>query len=98
MSLYVFSPSLIMLGLVSASGSAPAGTRTLCPSQAMNCGNAAFDRETGCLVLTAEAVLAGLLLPNEDAEGEGFTDIIIKDVQSMIASRVWPRRNRYGAL
>ena len=44
----------------------------------IHCGDAAFDRETGCLVLTAEAVLAGLLLPNEDAEGEGFTDIIIK--------------------
>ena len=41
-------------------------------------GDAAFDQETGCLVLTAEAVLAGLLLPNEDAEGEGFADIIIK--------------------
>ena len=48
MSLYVFSPNLITLGLVSASGSAPAGTRTLCPSQAMNCGNAAFDVTVGC--------------------------------------------------
>lgn len=44
----------------------------------IHCGDAAFDQETGCLVLTAEAVLAGLLLPNEDAEGEGFADIIIK--------------------
>lgn len=31
-------------------------------------------------------------------QGWNFTDIIVKDVQSMIASRVWPRRNRYGAL
>lgn len=37
-----------------------------------------FDGETGCPVLTAEAVLAGLFLPEEDAAGEPFTDIIIK--------------------
>lgn len=47
MSLYVFSPSLIMLGLVSALGSAPAGTSVLCPSHAMNCGNAAFEVTVG---------------------------------------------------
>lgn len=44
----------------------------------IHCGNAVFDGETGCPVLTAEAVLAGLFLPEEDAAGEPFTDIIIK--------------------
>lgn len=37
-------------------------------------------------------------LEGRSGQGWNFTDIIVKDVQSMIASRVWPRRNRYGAL
>ena len=37
-------------------------------------------------------------LEGRTGQGWNFTDIIVKDVQSMIASRVWPRRNRYGAL
>lgn len=44
----------------------------------IRCGDGTFDRETGCLTLTAEAVLAGLLLPEAGTEGEPFGDIIIK--------------------